>query len=318
MGLKNPKILHRIFFDDMASDPDPFERFLKTWEREMPDYEIMRWNSSNVDLHANEWVTRAVRDQDPVFISEYARWVALREYGGMYLDADCEILNGRLLARLIDELYESDQYDAFVGIEDYSNGHPTAQTVAAKSNSDLVDFMCRMYDRSLSGPLWHWREERGLVGPQLMSLYFREHGQNMHRGFLAHLDKPMIFGRVKIYTEDYFSPKFSLLGEELKVTKNTCVYHLFANLNVDHPSPNARQHRNRPMLFHEYQTFLLRRQQQTARASGLDRVDKAEPATPRFRDWRGRIRISRVILITLLYPSLTLRKVRAYLTERLS
>lgn len=252
----NPKLLHRVYFENMAPFYDPFKHYLETWAREMPDYQVMKWNASNVDVKANEWVERANKAKAPVFISEYARWKALSDHGGMYIDADCEILNGKRLDGLIEELYASDEYDAFIGVEEAANGHPTAQTVAAKKGSGLVAFMMDMYERQLAGPLWHWREERGLIGPQLMSLYFRDLGFNLNKGFFCHLDAPMVFGRVKVYTQDYFSPKFTSTGQKLNVTKNTCIYHLFSNLNIEQVDPEAQKHREKPLLFNEYCEYL--------------------------------------------------------------
>jgi hypothetical protein len=257
--MENPRILHRIYFDDRPPFKDPFKRFEQSWTREMPNYEIKKWNSRNVDLDQNEWMCRASKANAPVFLSEFIRWDVLHRYGGMYIDADCEILNGRKLNQMIDELYNSDDYDAFIGIEEQGNGHPTAQTVAAKPGSALVEFMHNMYSKHLSGPLWHWREERSLIGPQLMSLYFRDQGLEKSRGFFPELSEPAIFARVKVYPQDYFSPKFTIKGSKLNYTANTVIYHLFANLNVSFSDEEALRHRASPMLFEEYCNFLSQR-----------------------------------------------------------
>ena len=254
--MRNPKILHRIYFDDRPPYKDPFKRFEQSWLREMPDYQIMKWNSGNVDVEQNEWMRRSNQANAPVFLSEFIRWDVLRRYGGMYIDADCEILNGSKLHQLIEELYASDEYDAFIGIEEQGNGHPTAQTVAAKPGSALVEFMVQMYSQHLSGALWHWREERLLIGPQLMSLYFRDRGLEKSKGFFSGLSQPAVFDRVKVYTQDYFSPKFTLTGAKLNYTENTVIYHLFANLNVNLTDAEAIRQRNDPMLFEEYCNFL--------------------------------------------------------------
>lgn len=225
----------------------------------MPDYEIKIWNASNLDLEANEWTRRAYASKSPVFLAEYFRWTVLQQYGGIYLDADCEILSGAILHGLIEDLYSSSEYDAFFGVEERSNGHPTAQTIAAKPESDLISFMKNMYDNSLSGPLWHWREERGLIGPQLMSLYFRDRGVNIEDGgFFKNLDDPQVAARCKVYPQQYFSPKFSLLGETINFkAEETCVYHMFANANVDYSSnPKFEKARERPLTFAEYQLAL--------------------------------------------------------------
>ncbi|MDR7117304.1 glycosyltransferase [Caulobacter sp. BE254] len=257
--MKNPKILHRVYFDDMPPYKDPFGRYLDTWKREMPDYKIMYWNASSVDLEVNEWVRRARKNNSPVFLSEYFRWKALSEYGGMYLDADCEILDGRKLHALIEDVYASKDYDAALGVEDFYNGHPTAQTVIAKPDAELVKFMMHMYEETLSGPLWHWREERGLIGPQLISLYFRDRGMVETKGMLTQIYKPTVESRVKIYPQEYFSPKFEVDGTEIRHTSNTCVYHLFANLNMQWDDETRIALRENPMLYAEYIDFLKKK-----------------------------------------------------------
>lgn len=253
----NPKIIHRIYFENYKPFKDNFLHYLETWKRELPDYQIMIWNASNLDVSACEWTRRAAADNQPVFLSEYFRWKLLQQYGGIYLDADCEILNGPKLHRLLEDFYGQEKYDAFCGVEEFENGFPTAQTVAAKKGSKLIDFMVSMYEDHLGGPLWHWREKRGLIGPQLMSLYFLENGIKKDMGFFPNLMTPVTAARVKIYPQEYFSPKFSINGSTLRHTENTCVYHLFANLNVDYDEAlEKRSTRDQALTFNEYKEHL--------------------------------------------------------------
>lgn len=250
------KILHRVYFENYRPFKDPFLHYLETWRKELPEYKIMRWGKDNVDIAANEWMRRSAAANDPVFLSEYVRWAALKEFGGVYLDSDCEVLNGPVFNALVDDLIASDEYDAFVGVENFENGHPTAQTIAAKKGAEVVDFMFDLYANRLSSALWHWRAERLLIGPQLMSLYFRDKGYEQKKGFFPGLTDPIVAGRVKIYPQEYFSPKFTTTGRKLNVTRNTCIYHLFANLNVQEVDPEAEKHRREPMLFSEYCEYL--------------------------------------------------------------
>lgn len=262
-----PKILHRVYFENYSPFYDPFLHYLETWKRELPAYEVMKWGYQNVDTSINEWMNKSADANDPVFLSEFVRWDVLKKYGGIYLDSDCEVLNGKIFDSLVEEMMNSTEYDAFVGVEEFYNGHPTAQTVAAKKGAALVEFMHEMYSGALSGPLWHWRAERGLIGPQLMSLYFREHGLSETKGFPIQLKAPIIVGRVKIYPQEYFSPKFTTTGKKLAVSENTCIYHLFANLNVKDVDPEAEKHRRSPLLFNDYCEYLARL---STGASGAD------------------------------------------------
>lgn len=303
------KILHRVYFENMRPYHDPFLHYLETWYRELPDYQIMRWGHLNVDVEENEWMRRSFRAKDPVFLSEFVRWNALKQYGGIYLDSDCEVLNGKRFNALVDELAASDDYDAFVGVEEYNNGHPTAQTVAAKKGAALVDFMHQLYLGPLSGPLWHWRAERGLIGPQLMSLYFREHGLEATKGFLTHLDKPVVVGRVKIYPQEYFSPKFTTTGTKLNVTEDTCIYHLFSNWNIETVDPEAEKHRKKPLLFNEYCEYLSQLD-----AAALNSSSLSSSFVVRRAD--GSVDFRRLGRIALRHPVYFARKAIAWLRRR--
>jgi hypothetical protein len=298
---QNPKILHRIYFDDRPPYRDPFAHFEATWRREMPDYTIMKWNSGNVDLAANEWMRRANAVNSPVFMSEFIRWEILKRFGGMYLDADCEVLNGPKLAGLIDELYASDKYDAFIGVEEKGNGHPTAQTIAVKPGSELVEFMHKMYTDTLSGSLWHWREERGLIGPQLMSLYFRDRGFTKHKGFFCHMEEPQITARVKVYTQDYFSPKFTINGTKLNYTENTVIYHLFSNLNMELHDPEKEKHRRTPLLFEDYCKYLAKLEAQNGGVMPEPPVSVLEKFGG-IRNPNGSINLLRLVRFAIMHP----------------
>ena len=250
------KILHRVYFDNFSPFYDPFLHYLETWKRELPNYQVMKWGARTIDTSENEWLRRSADANDPVFLSEFVRWDVLKKYGGVYLDADCEVLDDGKFDALVDELNNSTDYDAFLGVEEFYNGYPTAQTIAAKKGSDLVSFMYDMYVNNLSSPLWYWRSERGLIGPQLISLYFRQHGLEETKGFPIQLKEPVIVGRVKIYPQEFFSPKFTTTGKKMAVSDNTCIYHLFANLNVKEVDPEVEKHRRSPLLFSEYCDYL--------------------------------------------------------------
>lgn len=251
---KNPKILHRIYFENFKPFHDPFLHYLDSWRRELPEYKIMLWGPHNLDVNAIPWTRIANEKKSPVFLSEYFRWKVLAEYGGVYLDADCEMLDGPVFHRITEELFSQNTYDCFFGVEEASNGHPTAQTFGAKKGSKLVQFMLDLYENRLE-PLWHWREMRGLIGPQLLSLYFRNRDINVaDDGFFKNLHEPVVSAGAKVYPQKFFSPKFSLAGEVLDYEEgSTCVYHMFANSNVDF-SANKRldAERDRALTFAEY------------------------------------------------------------------
>ena len=63
-----------------------------------PDYEIKEWNESNFDVYANAYVEEAYRLKKYAFVSDYARFLVLYKYGGIYFDIDVEVLKPLMMA----------------------------------------------------------------------------------------------------------------------------------------------------------------------------------------------------------------------------
>jgi len=58
----------------------------------MPDWQIMEWNESNYDVTKAAYLREAYEARKWAFASDYARFDILRQYGGVYLDTDVELL----------------------------------------------------------------------------------------------------------------------------------------------------------------------------------------------------------------------------------
>jgi len=86
-----PKIIHLIWF---GGNPYPplVEKCINSWKQYLPDYEIMKWDESNFDIHCNKYVEQAYEAKKWAFVSDYVRLWALYNYGGIYLDTDVEIV----------------------------------------------------------------------------------------------------------------------------------------------------------------------------------------------------------------------------------
>lgn len=199
------KKLHRIYFG-FDNKPDIFDRYLATWERELPDFEICKWDASKLPMDCNPYVRELYEKKDHAFLTDYFRWWVLREFGGAYLDADIEVVNGKLFAKLINELEVSTQFDAFIGIDEKKNGWYTAHSMASKPDSEMSKFMCRLYENM--GDFVAWRKKAlYLWAPQLAALYFARNGHNVDgMGTTPGLESPQVLCGVKVYPQDYFSP----------------------------------------------------------------------------------------------------------------
>ena len=87
-----PKIIHYCWF---GGNPKPklAEKCIKSWKKYCPDYEIVEWNEDNFDLSATpNYVRQAMAAGRWAFVTDYVRLRALTEQGGVYMDADVELV----------------------------------------------------------------------------------------------------------------------------------------------------------------------------------------------------------------------------------
>lgn len=86
-----PKIIHLCW---LSGDPYPAKiaRCLKTWEKYLPDYEVVLWDTKRFDLDSSIWVKQAFEKKKYAFAADYIRFYALYHMGGVYLDSDVEVL----------------------------------------------------------------------------------------------------------------------------------------------------------------------------------------------------------------------------------
>lgn len=124
-----PKKIHYCWF---GNNPKPkiVETCIASWEKYLPDYEIIEWNESNFDVNQNDFVKTAYQNKKWAFVSDFARAKALYENGGFYLDTDMEVkntLNDFLHHRAVCGFeIKGIPYSAFWGIE---KGHILAQKI---------------------------------------------------------------------------------------------------------------------------------------------------------------------------------------------
>ena len=102
-----PKIIHYCWFGEKEI-PEQYRKWMESWRKYCPDYEIIEWNEKNYDVHKNKYIDEAYEKGEWAFVSDYARIDIINEYGGIYLDADVELIKN------IDELLKN---HAFCGFE---------------------------------------------------------------------------------------------------------------------------------------------------------------------------------------------------------
>lgn len=86
-----PKIIHYCWFGH-GKMPDTAYKCIDSWKKFFPDYEIKLWNEDNFDVNINRYTTEAYNARKYAFVSDYARFWILYNYGGLYFDTDVEII----------------------------------------------------------------------------------------------------------------------------------------------------------------------------------------------------------------------------------
>lgn len=85
-----PRIIHYCWL--WPQKPEIVKKCINSWKRFCPDYKIKERNEKNCNLKINKRVKGAVKSQKWAFVADYFRLKALYQYGGIYIDADTEIV----------------------------------------------------------------------------------------------------------------------------------------------------------------------------------------------------------------------------------
>lgn len=125
-----PKIIHYCWFGGNPL-PKSAKKCINTWRKLCPDYEIIEWNETNIDVFATQYVKEAYQAKKYAFVSDYARLYALYTYGGIYLDTDVEVLKS------FDDLLEN---DGLFGFEE-KNFVATSFMATCPKNALIKEFL---------------------------------------------------------------------------------------------------------------------------------------------------------------------------------
>lgn len=100
---KIPRKIHYCWFGKTVI-PEHLKRYMESWHKFCPDYEIVRWDENNYDVSKNKYMREAYEHKRWAFVPDYARLDIIYNEGGIYLDTDVELLAS--LDRLLkDEMF---------------------------------------------------------------------------------------------------------------------------------------------------------------------------------------------------------------------
>ena len=189
--------------------PKLAEKCIKSWKKYCPDYEIIEWNESNLDISSFPLYTRQAYEKKKWgFVPDYIRLWLVYQYGGIYLDTDVELI------KKPDGLLE---HPAFFGFEDSGFVALGLMFGGEAGNSLIKEMMDDYLDRSFI------KEDGSLdvtPSPSINTKVFLRHGLVQNNTFQVVEDKAVVF------PADYFCPLGYYSGKT-RITDNTVSIHHF-------------------------------------------------------------------------------------------
>jgi len=199
-----PKIIHYCWFGGKPLSALG-KKCLASWQKYLPDYQIIRWDESDFDVNSIPYMEQAYRVKKYAFVSDYFRYKVLFEEGGIYLDTDVEVL------RNLDVFLH---HESFTGFEDNQIVAPGLILGSVKRNPLMKDMM-KIYEQSnFINPDNTFNLK---TGPQNLTEIL------LGRGLVPKDEYQKISG-MSIYPKEYFCPK-SWITKEMNTTSNTFTIH---------------------------------------------------------------------------------------------
>lgn len=200
-----PKRIHYCWFGGKPLSRMA-EKCMQSWKKHCRDYDIVRWDETNCDVHENEYVYEAYINKKWAFVSDYFRLKALRTDGGIYLDTDVELL------RPLDEFL---RLKGFMGFED--NEHIATCVIGGVKELDFFRKAFELYEnRRFVLPDGGFDTKTNV---ELLTELLADNGMKKDGTRQNVLE-------MELFPSEYFSPK-SLTTGKITLTENTFAIHRF-------------------------------------------------------------------------------------------
>lgn len=208
-----PKVIHYCWFGRNPL-PETAVKCIESWKKFFPDYEIKEWNEDNFDVNSIPYTAQAYAAKKYAFVSDYARFWILYNYGGLYFDTDVEVI------RFMDDIVSK---GPFMGCEkSYVKGAtPRSLGVAPGLGLGVTPGL------SLIKEILEEYEDFSFIkidGSLNLTTIVEYTTNILCKHGLKNLPDIQFIAGCYIYPNDYFSPK-NVNTHELLITKNTRSIH---------------------------------------------------------------------------------------------
>ena len=200
-----PKIIHYCWFGH-DEYPEKVAYCIETWKKYLSDYELRLWNEDNFDVSCCDFAKQAYEEKKYAFVSDYVRLVALKNYGGIYLDTDVEVV------KAFDDILH---HDMVLGTDDC--GVLITSFMAAEAGHPFFSEMEELY-RCIK-----FKMTDGRLNMKVNTQWLQERLERY--GFKEKNEHQELEHGIVVYSDEYFHAK-SLVSGELRKTNNTyCIHH---------------------------------------------------------------------------------------------
>jgi mannosyltransferase OCH1-like enzyme len=208
-----PKVIHYCWFGRKPL-PTLADRCIASWKRYCPGFEIKEWNEDNFDVNQIPYVKQAYEAGKYAFVSDFARFWILEQYGGIYMDTDVELIQP------IDEILDR---GAYIGCEEDAEFgislNPGLGMAVPAHNKILKDLL------TLYGTLSFLNEDGSFNQTTIVAYttqMFRRFGLQDTPG-IQQVDEFFIYPR------EYFCPQHYKTGKMTITSKTHSIHHYSAS-----------------------------------------------------------------------------------------
>lgn len=198
-----PKIIHYIWIGGDTYMNDTFKMCIDSWHKVLPsDYEIKFWNEKTFDISKFPPIVKQWYDNKQYsFVSDFIRFTVLYEYGGIYLDADIQLLKEFPEEMLSHDMFLAVETPGFIGLGVVGVAYPHHPVIK------------RWLDRYYSDEMKEYKNSNQTISKDMRA-----------RGFTRVMSRPKEVDGVMIYPREVFYP-LHYNDHEGKVEENSIAIH---------------------------------------------------------------------------------------------
>lgn len=194
------KKIHYIWLG--GEKPEKIKKCIESWHRHLSGYEIIEWNEKNIDIEKekkNRFFKLCYEKKLWGVLTDYLRTKILYENGGIYLDADVEVIKS------FDDLLEN---DFFLGRE--SETDICYAVIGSTPRHSFLEKMKKIYNEDI------WKIDK-FVSTDIIEFIMKKYYRNK---------KILEKEKIKIYPIEHFYPyHWTEKYNEECITKNTFAIH---------------------------------------------------------------------------------------------